>query len=80
VLEILAGLGVKMIALRCAGFDRVDLDACTKLGIQIARVPVYSPNSVAEMAVALMLCINRCASPVPQLYQIFDSVGLSGGF
>lgn len=59
VLEVLSSIGVKMIALRCAGYDRVDLVAAEQLDIRVARVPAYSPNSVAEMAVALMLCVNR---------------------
>eukprot|EP00884_Botryococcus_braunii_P010136 jgi/Botrbrau1/19123/Bobra.0077s0035.1 len=59
VLEALAALGVKMIAMRCAGFDRIDLDACQRLGIQIARVPAYSPTAVAEFAVASMFAVLR---------------------
>ncbi|KAI8822868.1 D-isomer specific 2-hydroxyacid dehydrogenase [Fimicolochytrium jonesii] len=51
--------GTKMIALRCNGSDNVDLEACTKLKISVARVPNYSPYSVAEHATALMLCLNR---------------------
>ncbi len=62
VLEKLAEVGVKMIAMRCAGFDKVNLAAAEKLGIQVARVPTYSPHSVAEHAVGLCLCLNRCAS------------------
>ncbi|TKI08079.1 2-hydroxyacid dehydrogenase [Martelella alba] len=59
VLEILAGLGVKTVALRCAGFDNVDLDAAKKLGIAVVRVPAYSPEAVAEHAVGMMMCLNR---------------------
>ena len=59
VLEILAGLGVKTIALRCAGFDNVDLEAAKKLGLSVVRVPAYSPEAVAEHAVGLMMCLNR---------------------
>lgn len=58
-LDVLAGLGVKYIALRCAGFNQVDLDAAAGLGLQVARVPAYSPYAVAEHAVALMLALNR---------------------
>jgi D-lactate dehydrogenase len=57
--EVLAELGVELIALRCAGFNNVDLDACEKLGISVVHVPAYSPNAVAEHTVALMLTLNR---------------------
>ncbi|GEA49633.1 lactate dehydrogenase [Vibrio inusitatus NBRC 102082] len=59
VLEQLAMRGVKMIAMRCAGFNNVDLDAAKKLGIQVARVPAYSPEAIAEHAVGLMMTLNR---------------------
>lgn len=59
VLEALAGLGVKLLALRCAGFDNVDLAAARELGIQVVRVPAYSPEAVAEHAIGLMMCLNR---------------------
>lgn len=55
----LARGGTKFVALRCAGFNNVDLAAAEALGIQIARVPAYSPYAVAEHAVALLLCLNR---------------------
>lgn len=59
VLEKLAALGVKMVALRCAGFNNVDLKAAQELGIQVVRVPAYSPEAVAEHTVGLMLTLNR---------------------
>lgn len=59
VLEKLAKLGIKTIALRCAGFNNVDLQAAEELGIQVARVPAYSPEAIAEHAVGLMLTLNR---------------------
>jgi D-lactate dehydrogenase len=59
VLELLANRGIKAIALRCAGFNHVDIQAAKELGIQVARVPAYSPNAVAEHAVALILGLNR---------------------
>ena len=59
VLEILAQGGTKLIALRCAGFDKVDLDAAKELGLQVVRVPAYSPESVAEHTVGMMMCLNR---------------------
>tara|TARA_R110002096_G_scaffold203718_15_gene389099 strand:+ start:966 stop:1961 length:996 start_codon:yes stop_codon:yes gene_type:complete len=55
----LAGYGVRFIALRCAGFNNVDLTAAAKYGLQVVRVPAYSPYSVAEHAVALILTLNR---------------------
>jgi D-lactate dehydrogenase len=59
VLQILSEKHVKLIALRCAGFNNIDLEAAKMYGISIARVPEYSPHSVAEHAVALMLSLNR---------------------
>ncbi|MEN5015585.1 2-hydroxyacid dehydrogenase [Erwinia sp. Eh17-17] len=59
VLEELAELGVKYIALRCAGFNNVDLDAARELGLQVVRVPAYSPEAVAEHAVGMMMTLNR---------------------
>lgn len=58
VIEILHSVGVKLIALRCAGFNNVDLDAC-KGKIKVVRVPAYSPYAVAEHAMALLLTLNR---------------------
>lgn len=59
VLQELAALGVKTLALRCAGFNNVDLEAAKSLGISVVRVPAYSPEAVAEHAVGMMLCLNR---------------------
>jgi D-lactate dehydrogenase len=58
-LAILQSLGVKHIALRCAGFNSVDLVAAKELGLSVTRVPAYSPYAVAEHAVALLLALNR---------------------
>lgn len=58
-LEILADEGVKLVALRCTGFNNVDLAAAKDLGLAVTRVPVYSPYAVAEHAVALLLALNR---------------------
>ena len=58
-LQTLAGLGVKLIALRCAGFNNVDLHAARALKIAVVRVPAYSPHAVAEHTVALLLALNR---------------------
>ena len=58
-LEILAALGVKLLALRCAGYNNVDVAAARALGLAVVRVPAYSPHAVAEHAVALLLTLNR---------------------
>lgn len=58
-LEKLAALGIRHIALRCAGFNGVDLQAAKELGMRVTRVPAYSPYAVAEHAVALLLALNR---------------------
>ncbi len=59
VIEQLAAKGVSMIALRCAGFNGVDLQAAQEHGILVARVPAYSPYAVAEHAVTLAMALNR---------------------
>ena len=59
VLRIMASNGVKLLALRCAGFNNVDLNAAAAAGITVVRVPAYSPYAVAEYTVALMLSLNR---------------------
>ena len=59
VLEVLATSGTRCIALRCAGFNNVDLGAAERLGLVVVRVPSYSPNAVAEHTLALMLTLNR---------------------
>jgi D-lactate dehydrogenase len=59
VLRQLAAGGTQLIALRCAGFNNVDLQVAEDLGVTVVRVPAYSPHSVAEHAVGLMLALNR---------------------
>lgn len=56
---ILKESGVQLIALRCAGFNNVDLKACADLGISVTRVPAYSPHAVAEHSLALLMTLNR---------------------
>lgn len=68
VLEILAEEGVKAIALRCAGYNNVDLNAAERLGQTVVRVPAYSPHAVAEHAVGLMLTLDR------QIHRAFNRV------
>jgi D-lactate dehydrogenase len=59
VLQHLAGAGIRLIALRCAGFNNVDLETARELGIAVTRVPSYSPHAVAEHTIALILTLNR---------------------
>ncbi len=59
VLEVLAAGGVRAVALRCAGFNNVDLEVATRLGLTVVHVPAYSPNAVAEHTLALILSLNR---------------------
>ena len=58
-LEVLAAGGTRLIALRSAGFNNVDLAAAAELGLRVVRVPAYSPHAVAEHTVALILALNR---------------------
>ncbi|PZV26502.1 MAG: hydroxyacid dehydrogenase [Snowella sp.] len=67
-LEILAKDGTKLIALRCTGFNNVNLESAAKLGIKVVRVTTYSPYSVAEHAVGLILMLNR------KLYRAYNRV------
>ncbi|MDD3795526.1 MAG: 2-hydroxyacid dehydrogenase [Lachnospiraceae bacterium] len=59
VLKVLSERGVKLVLMRCAGFNNVDLDAAAKYGIKVMRVPGYSPEAVAEHAMALAMAVNR---------------------
>ena len=59
VLARLKELGVKLVAMRCAGINNVDMKAADACGLAVMRVPDYSPHAVAEHAVALMLALNR---------------------
>lgn len=59
VLRQLAERGVRLLAMRCAGYNNVDLEAARRLGLAVCRVPEYSPAAVAEHAVALILDLNR---------------------
>ena len=67
-LEILAKDGIRLIALRCTGFNNVNLESAAKLGIKVVRVTTYSPYSVAEHAVGLILMLNR------KLYRAYNRV------
>jgi D-lactate dehydrogenase len=59
VAAALARAGIRLIALRCAGFNNVDLLATTRHGLTVVRVPAYSPHAVAEHTLALILSLNR---------------------
>ena len=59
VLTELKAQGIKLVAMRCAGYNNVDLDAARELDLPIVRVPSYSPRAVAEHALALLLTLNR---------------------
>ncbi len=59
VLQKLHELGIKYIAMRCAGFNNIDLFCAKSLGLTIVRVPAYSPEAVAEHAIALLMTLNR---------------------
>ena len=67
-LEVLSKSGVEFIALRCAGFNNVDLAAAQELGLRIVRVPAYSPYAVAEHTLGLLLALNR------RLYRAYNRV------
>lgn len=67
-LHAIASTGTKLIALRCAGFNNVNLDVAKKLGITVVRVPAYSPYAVAEHAVGLIMALNR------KLYRAYNRV------
>ena len=59
VLKVLRDRGVKLVLMRCAGFNNVDLDAAARYGIKVMRVPGYSPEAVAEHAMALAMAVSR---------------------
>ena len=65
VIDVLKKCGVKLIALRCAGFNNVDLKAASEAGIKVVRVPDYSPYAVAEHGAALLMSLTR---HIPQAY------------
>jgi len=80
VLQHLAAGGTKLVATRSTGFNQIDVGAAKKLGVKVVRVTDYSPNSVAEFAVGLLLALNR---KIPRAYNRtregnFDLDGLMG--
>lgn len=80
LIAALAKKNVKIIALRCAGFNNVDINAAKQYGIKVCRVPAYSPESVAEHAVAMILTLNRKTNKAYNRVreQNFSLVGLLG--
>lgn len=68
VLEKLKQTGVKLILLRCAGYNNLDLKAAAELGIEVGYVPSYSPGAVAEYTAALVMALNR------RLHRAYDRV------
>lgn len=80
VMMALANKGVKIIALRCAGFNNVNLSAAKNNQLRVCRVPAYSPESVAEHAVAMILTLNRKTNKAYNRVreQNFSLVGLLG--
>ena len=68
VLDILYKKNVKLVLMRCAGFNNVDLEHAKELGIRVMRVPGYSPEAVAEHAMALALACNR------RIYKAYNKV------
>lgn len=80
VIYALSDAGVKLILLRCAGFNNVDLEACKEKSIMVLRVPGYSPEAVAELAMALAMAVNRHIhkSYIKVRENNFSLVGLTG--
>lgn len=80
VLEILAAAGIRLLLLRCAGYNNVDLPAAKHYGITVLRVPGYSPEAVAEHAMALALAANRriCKAYIKVRNNNFSLDGLLG--
>jgi D-lactate dehydrogenase len=80
VLKALSSFDIHHVALRCAGFNNIDLEAARKLGIGVSRVPSYSAESVAEHTVAIILALNRklLKSCSRVLDNNFELVGLLG--
>ena len=80
VLEKLAAINIRLVLLRCAGFNNIDLEKANELGITVLRVPGYSPEAVAELAITLALAVNRHVhkSYIKVRENNFSLVGLTG--
>ena len=79
-LEIIHELGIKILTTRCAGYDKVDLEAAQRLGIRACNVPAYSPNAVSEYAVTLALaCVRNLPLTIRRMHNYnFAIKGLIG--
>ena len=78
-LAILAEQGVKLVTLRCAGFNQVDLAAAARLSLPVVRVPEYSPHAVAEHTIGLVLTLDRTAAKTRDLDVIRDIIWQNPG-
>lgn len=80
VIDVLADNGVKLVLMRCAGFNNVDVEEATAKGISVLRVPGYSPEAVAEHAMALAMAVNRHIhkSYIKVRENNFSLIGLTG--
>lgn len=80
VLEKLTEINIRLVLLRCAGFNNIDLEKANELGITVLRVPGYSPEAVAELAITLALAVNRHVhkSYIKVRENNFSLVGLTG--
>jgi len=67
-IQVLSEVGIRVIAMRCAGFNNVDLEAAEAFGLKVVRVPAYSPHAVAEHTLGLLLALNR------RLYRSYNRV------
>ena len=67
-LKILKAGGTDCVAMRCAGFNNVDLETAGELGIKIVRVPAYSPHAVAEHTLGLLLALNRICFQIVNIH------------
>lgn len=76
-LEILSSLGIKYMASRSAGINNIDLEACKELAIKVTNVPAYSPNSVSEFTVGLVLNLTRNINAAMKRVQV-QNFGLNG--
>ena len=80
VLQALKNIGIQLVAMRCVGLDNVDLEAAEELNIRVLYVPAYSPHSIAEHAVALLMGLIRHLPTAHErvLQGNFSIVGLTG--
>jgi D-lactate dehydrogenase len=81
ILSQLFDMGIRIVSTRSAGYDHIDIQRANELGIQVANVPAYSPNAIAEYAVTLMLALSRHVPLASQKVNRFDfTIGDLTGF